>query len=323
MTHAIRIHETGGPEVLIWEEVDTGTPGSGQVLVRHTAIGVNFIDIYYRTGLYPEPLPFVPGREGAGVIEALGRGVTDLSVGDRVAYAPVPGGYSESRLIDADLLIKIPDGVDDDTAAAVTLQGMTARYLLKSVYPVKSGETILVHAAAGGVGLLLCQWANALGATVIGTVSTPEKAALAKAAGSHHTVLTTDQNLQERVAQITDGNGVPVVYDSVGRDTFDVSLDCLARRGMMVVFGQSSGVIPPIEINLLARKRSLVLTRPVLSDFIATRADLETVAGDVYSAVEQGILTARIGQQFALKDAADAHRAIEARKTTGSTILKP
>ncbi len=323
MTRAIRIHEVGAPEVLVWEEIDVGDPGVGQVRIRHTAIGVNFIDIYYRTGLYPEAMPFIPGREGVGLIEAVGDGVSDFSIGERVAYAAVTGSYCEARLIDANMLVRLPDNIKDDTAAAVTLQGMTARYLVKSVFPIQGGETILVHAAAGGVGLLLCQWASALGAMVIGTVSTVEKAELARAAGCAHPIVTTREDIRTRVAGLTGGAGVPVVYDSIGRDTFDTSLDCLQRRGMLVVFGQSSGVIPPIEINLLARKGSVLLTRPVLSDFIATQADLETMAADVYAAVAQGILRPRIGQEFSLKDAAEAHRAIEARRTTGSTILRP
>lgn len=323
MTEAIRIHETGGPEVMSWETVDVGAPAPGQVRLRHTAVGVNFIDIYYRTGLYPEPTPFTPGREGVGIVEAVGDGVATVSTGDRVAYAAVTGSYCEARLIAADMLVRLPDHIDDDTAAAVTLQGMTARYLIKSVFPIRGGETILVHAAAGGVGLLLCQWASALGATVIGTVSTDAKADLARSAGCCHTIVIPREDLRARVADLTDGVGVPVVFDSIGRDTFDASLDCLRRRGTLVVFGQSSGVISPIEINLLSRKGSLSLTRPVLSDFISTPADLETVASDVYAAVGQGILTARIGQEFALRDAAEAHRAIEARQTTGSTILRP
>jgi len=323
MTHAIRIHETGGPEVMRWEKVDPGHPGPGQVRLRHTAIGVNFIDVYYRTGLYPASLPLILGREGAGVIEEVGEGVSGFKPGDRVSYASIMGSYAEARLIDAAHLVHLPETIDDETAAAITLQGMTARYLVKSVYPIRSGDRVLVHAAAGGVGLLLCQWASALGAEVIGTVSTKAKAELARAAGCAHPIVTTNEDFHARVLEITDGRKVPVVYDSVGRDTFMKSLDCLQPLGMMVVFGQSSGTIPPIEINLLARKGSLVLTRPMLSDFIATREQLETVSADLFEAISSGMLRATIGQRFALRDAAGAHRAIEARKTIGSTILTP
>ncbi len=323
MSFALRVHETGGPEVMQWEEWPVGEPGPGEVRLRHTAIGVNFIDVYHRRGLYPAPLPFVPGREGAGVVEAVGPGVNLFKVGDRVAYASVMGSYTQERLIAADQLVPVPDGADDRTPAAVTLQGMTARYLLKQVYRVTAGETILVHAAAGGVGQLLCQWASHLGATVIGTVSSDEKAAIAAEAGCHHPLVLAREDFVERVAAITDGEKVPVVYDSVGRDTFEGSLDCLRPLGMMVVFGQSSGTIPPFEINLLARKGSLVLTRPVLPTFISTRATLEATAADVYDAVASGILKPRINQTYSLRDAAQAHRDLEARRTTGSTVLLP
>lgn len=322
-TNAIRLHRHGGPEVLEWDRVELDRPGPGQVRLRHSAIGVNFIDTYYRTGLYTAPLPLIPGREAAGVVEEVGPEVEGFAPGDRVAYASVLGSYAEKRLIDAGALIRLPEGIDEEVAASVTLQGMTARYLLKTVYPVQRGETILVHAAAGGVGLLLCQWASALGATVIGTVSTEAKAALARAAGAQHTINYTTEDFSARVREITNGAMVPVVYDSVARDTFDGSLDCLAPCGMMVVFGQSSGVIPPIEINLLARKGSLRLTRPLLSDFTSSRAKLEEVSGDLYAAILSGMLRPNIGQRFALRDAAKAHRAMEARKTTGSTLLLP
>jgi NADPH2:quinone reductase len=323
MNFALHVHETGGPEVMQWEECPVGEPGHGEVRLRHTAIGVNFIDVYYRTGLYPAPRPFIPGREGAGIVEAVGPGVNLFKAGDRVAYASVMGSYSQERLIAADQLVMVPDGVDDRTAAAITLQGMTARYLIKQVYRVTAGETILVHAAAGGVGQLLCQWASHLGATVIGTVSSDEKAAIAAGAGCHYPVVIGREDFVARVAAVTDGEKVPVVYDSVGRDTFEGSLDCLRPLGMMVVFGQSSGTIPPFEINLLARKGSLVLTRPVLSTFISTRATLEATAADVYDAVASGILKPAINQTYSLRDAAKAHRDLEARRTTGSTVLLP
>lgn len=321
VTHAIRIHETGGPEVMKWEPVEVGTPGPGEVRLRHTAVGLNFIDVYYRSGVYSAPLPLILGREGAGVVEALGPDVTSLKVGDRVAYASIIGSYSEARLIKAAQLVKLPDGIDDRTAAACTLQGMTARYLIREVFKVKAGDTILIHAAAGGVGLILSQWAASLGATVIGTVSSDEKAAVAKAHGCHHPIIYTREDFHARVMEITDGKKLPVVYDSVGKDTFLKSLDCLQRRGMMVVFGQSSGLIPPFEINLLAQKGSIVLTRAVLPDFISNRTDLETTANDLYGMVASGAVKIAINQSYALKDAVQAHRDLEARKTTGSTIF--
>ncbi|MEO5775241.1 MAG: quinone oxidoreductase [Sphingomicrobium sp.] len=321
MTHAIRIHDTGGPEVLRWEPIEVGDPTAGQVRLRQQAAGLNFIDIYHRSGLYPQPLPFIPGVEGAGVVEQVGEGVVDLKAGDRVAYAGPIGGYAEERLIAADRLVKVPDAIDLDVAAAVMLQGMTARMLLRSVYLVRTGDTILVHAAAGGVGLLVCQWAAALGATVIGTVSTQEKAELARAHGCHHPVIYTRDDFVAAVASITEGSKCAVVYDSVGRDTFLRSLDCLRPRGMLVSFGQSSGPMDPLPPALLAQKGSLFLTRPTLFDYIATSTDLQDSAHELFAMILSGKLRPEVKQRFALKNAAAAHRALEARETTGSTIL--
>jgi NADPH2:quinone reductase len=321
MVHSIRVHQPGGPEALQWEEVDVGQPGPGQVRLRQTAVGLNYIDVYHRTGLYPQPLPFTPGTEAAGVIEAVGEGVTDLIAGDRVAYAGPIGSYAEARLIDADRLVKLPDYVSDELAAAMMLQGMTARMLLRAVYEVKPGDTILVHAAAGGVGLILCQWANALGATVIGTVSTDEKAALASAHGCHHPIVYTRQDFVAEVGRITNAAKLPVVYDSVGKETFLKSLDCLRPRGLMVSYGNASGPPDPIAPALLAQKGSLFLTRPTLFNYIATREELEQSAEELFDMVRSGKVKIEIGQRFALKDAAEAHRQLEARKTTGSTVL--
>lgn len=321
MVHAIRVHQTGGPEVLQWEEIEVEQPGPGQVRLRQEAAGLNYIDVYHRTGLYPQELPFVPGVEGAGVVTAVGSGVTDLTAGDRVAYGGPIGGYAEERLIDADRLVKLPDEIPFETAAAMMLQGMTAHMLLRSVYSVKAGDTVLVHAAAGGVGLILCQWANALGATVIGTVSTDEKAELARAHGCRHPIVYTRQDFVEEVSRITGGAKLPVVYDSVGKDTFFKSLDCLRPRGLMVSYGNSSGTPPPFETAILAFKGSLYLTRPTLFHYLAAREDLERAAHDLFDVVASGKVKIEIKQRFALKDAAEAHRALEARKTTGSTIL--
>ncbi|MDB5362426.1 MAG: Alcohol dehydrogenase zinc-binding domain protein [Rhodospirillales bacterium] len=321
MTHAIRIHKPGGPEALVWEEIQVGSPGPGQVRLRHTAVGLNFIDVYHRTGLYPLPLPLIIGSEGAGVVEALGPGVTGLQPGDRVAYAGVTGAYAEARLIQADRVVKIPAGITDHQAAAMMLQGMTVRYLIREVYPVKAGDTILIHAAAGGVGLILCQWAKSLGATVIGTVSSDEKAELAKAHGCDHPIVYTREDFQKRVMEITEGKKLPVVYDSIGRDTFMQSLDCLRPRGLMAMFGQASGPPPPMEINLLAQKGSLYLTRPTLGTFIASAEGLKTTADDLFEIVASGKVKISVNQTYPLKDAAQAHRDLEARKTTGSTVL--
>nr|WP_294838788.1 quinone oxidoreductase [uncultured Methylotenera sp.] len=321
MSHAIKVHQVGGPEVLRWEPISVGAPAAGQVRLRQTAVGLNFIDVYHRTGLYPLPLPFIPGMEAAGVVESVGAGVTHLQAGDRVAYASVIGAYAESRLIAAERLIKLPDSISDINAAAMMLQGMTARYLIRDIYKVRAGDTILVHAAAGGVGLIVCQWAAALGATVIGTVSTEEKAALAKANGCHHPIIYTRENFASRVLEITDGKKLPVIYDSVGKDTFMQSLDCLQPRGLMVLFGASSGPVPPLDLSVLAQKGSLMVTRPALATFIASRPLLEENASDLFEAVASGKVNIHVNQTYALKDAATAHRDLEARKTTGATVL--
>ncbi len=322
MSFAIRIHKIGGPEVLEWEAVTVGDPGPGEVRLRHRDVGLNIIDVYFRTGAYRADVPFTPGLEASGVVEALGEGVSDLRVGDRVAYAAPPAGaYSEERLMPADRVVKVPDGVSDELAAAMMLKGMTARYLLRSTYRVKAGDTILFHAAAGGVGLIACQWAKSLGATVIGTVGSDEKAELAAAHGCDHPIVYTRENFVERVKSITGGEGVPVVYDSVGKDTFMDSLDCLRPLGNMVIFGMSSGPVPPLEVGLLAAKGSLYLTRPTLMTYTAKREDLVATADELFQVVEAGAVKLEINQRFPLREAAAAHRALEARQTTGSTIL--
>ena len=321
MPHAIRVHETGGPEVLKWEEVEVGEPGPGQIRLRQEAAGLNFIDVYHRTGLYPQPLPFTPGVEGAGVVEAVASDVTSVRVGDRVAYGGPVGGYAEVRLIPADRVVALPDAISFEQAAGMMLRGMTAHMLLRRVHEVKAGETILVHAAAGGVGLMLCQWAKALGASVIGTVGSDEKAELARAQGCDHPIVYTRQDFVAEVARITGGAKVPVVYDGVGRDTFMKSLDCLARRGTMASFGNSSGAVDPFQPGILAQKGSLFLTRPTLYDYTFDRADLEIAAAELFDIVGSGKVRIKIGQRFPLADAAEAHRALEARKTTGSTVL--
>jgi len=321
MPHAIRIHQTGGPEVLKWEEIEVGGPGPGEAKLRHEAVGLNYIDVYHRTDLYPHPLPFIPGVEGAGVVESVGADVTRIKPGDRVAYAGPIGAYAEERLIDADKLVKLPEGVTTEQAGAMMLQGMTAWMLLRRVYSVKPGDTILIHAAAGGVGLIVCQWAKALGATVIGTVGSDEKAKLARAHGCDHPIVYTRQDFVAEVERITAGAKLPVVYDSIGRDTFLKSLDCLARRELMVSFGNSSGPVDPFPPGLLAQKGSLFLTRPTLFDYVATRAELEAAASELFEVVASGKVRIEVKQRFALKDAADAHRALEARQTTGSTVL--
>jgi NADPH2:quinone reductase len=321
MPHAIRVHEVGGPEVLKWEEVEVGDPGPGQIRIRQEAAGLNFIDVYHRTGLYPQPLPFTPGVEGAGVVEAVGPDVTSVSVGDRVAYGGPAGGYAEARLIDPSRVVKLPDAISSEQAAAMMLQGMTAEMLLRRVYPVKSGDTVLVHAAAGGVGLILCQWAKALGATVIGTVGSDEKAELVRAHGCDYPIVYTKADFVAEVDRITGGAKVPVVYDGVGKDTFMKSLDCLARRGMMVSFGNASGPVDPFPTLLLAQKGSLFLTRPTLYDYTLDPNDLQQSARELFDVVTSGKLTIEVGQRFALSDAAEAHRALEGRKTSGSTVL--
>jgi len=321
MTHAIQIQQTGGPEVLQWDEVEVGTPNPGQVRLRQEAAGLNYIDVYHRTGLYPQPLPFIPGVEGAGTVEAVGDGVAGLKVGDRVAYAGPTGGYAQARLIAADKLVKLPDSISTEQAAAMMLQGLTAHMLLREVYRVKSGDTILIHAAAGGVGLIVCQWAKALGATVIGTVGSDEKAELARAHGCDHPIVYTRQDFQAEVERITGGAKLPVVYDSVGKDTFLKSLDCLRPRGLMVSFGNASGPVEPISPLVLLQKGSLFLTRPTMHAYTATRAELETAASELFEVVANGSVRIEIKQRFALKNAAEAHRALEARQTTGSTVL--
>ena len=325
MPRAIRIHQTGGPDAMLWEDVEVGAPGPGEVRVRHAAVGLNYIDVYFRTGLYPAPsLPFSPGMEGAGVVEAVGEGVDTVAVGDRVAYAALPvGAYAEVRLMPAAKVVKVPAGIDSHQAAAMMLQGMTVEYLLRRTYPVQSGDTILFHAAAGGVGLIACQWAKHLGATVIGTVGSDEKAELARAHGCEHPIVYTRESFAERVKEITNGTGVPVVYDAVGRDTFEGSLDCLRPRGMLVSFGQSSGKIDPFDIGVLSARGSLYLTRPTLMTYTASRADLEASAQALFDVVGSGAVRVTVNQTFPLADAADAHRALESRQTTGSTILIP
>ena len=324
MTHAIRIHQQGGPEVLRWEEVEAGSPGAGEVLLRQTAIGLNFLDVYHRNGAYPLPeLPTTIGMEAAGIVEAVGDGVDELKPGDRVAYAGYqPGSYAEARVMPAERLVALPDSIDDEHAAAMMLQGMTAEYLLRRTYRVESGQTVLFHAVAGGVGLIACQWLKQLGATVIGTVGSDDKAELARAHGCDHPIVYSRENLSERVKEITGGAGVPVVYDSVGKDTWEASLDCLQPRGMMVSFGASSGTPADFSINQLQFKGSIYVTRPTLLTYIASRADLVASANALFAAVAKG-LKVEINQRFALKDTADAHRALEARQTTGSTILLP
>ena len=301
--------------------MEVGEPGPGQVRLRQHAAGLNFIDVYHRTGFYPQPLPFTPGVEGAGIVESVGPDVDNVKAGDRVAYAGPIGGYAEVRLIDADRLVKLPDAIGFDEAVAMMLQGMTARMLLRSVFPVTKGDMILIHAAAGGVGLILCQWAAALGAIVIGAVSTEEKAELARAHGCAHPIIYGKQDFVAEVDRITDGAKLPVVYDSVGRDTFMKSLDCLRPRGLMVSFGQSSGPIKPFSPTILAQKGSLYLTRPTLFHYIASRAQLEQSAADLFEVAGSGQVRIEVKQQFALADAAAAHRALEARQTTGSTVL--
>jgi NADPH2:quinone reductase len=325
MAKAIRIHAHGGPEVLTYEDVDPGKPGPGQVLIRQTAIGLNFIDIYYRTGLYAAPngLPLIPGGEGAGVVIGLGEGVAHVKIGDRVAYAVGLGGYAEERVIAADRLVLIPDTISDEQAAGMMLKGMTAEYLLLRTYPVKRGEVVLYHAAAGGVGLILGQWAKSLGATVIGTASTPDKIALARAHGFDHVINYRETDFVAAVKEITGGKMCDVVYDSVGKDTFPGSLDCLRPRGMFVSFGQSSGPIPPFPVTTLSQKGSLFMTRPTLFTYNAKREDLEASAQALFDVVAGGKVKIEINQTYALKDAGRAQTDLESRKTTGTTVLIP
>ncbi|MBB3008434.1 MULTISPECIES: quinone oxidoreductase family protein [Cupriavidus] len=324
MSKAIRIEQTGGPEVMQWVDVQVGEPGPGEVRVRHEAVGLNYIDVYFRTGLYKQPLPGGLGMEGAGVVEAVGEGVRHVAVGDRVAYAGRPtGAYAQVRVMPADIVVRLPDAIPFDTAAAMMLQGLTAQYLIRDSYKVQPGDTVLLHAAAGGVGLIACQWLKALGVTVIGTVGSDEKAELARANGCAHTIVYTRESFVERVREITNGKGVPAVYDSIGADTFRGSLDCLAPRGTMVSFGNASGPVPPFDLSVLGNKGSLRLTRPTLMTYVVHRELLEPMVADLFDAVTTGKVKVDIRQRYALSEVAQAHRDLEARKTTGSTILLP
>jgi NADPH:quinone reductase len=322
MPHAIRFHKAGGPEVLQWEEIPVGKPGPGEARVRHTAIGLNYVDTYIRSGLYPAQLPSGLGAEAAGVVEEVGPGVSDIKAGDRVAYGNSPvGAYSEVRVMPADRLIVLPKGITDQQGAAMMLKGLTAQYLIRQIFKVKKGDTILFHAAAGGVGLIACQWAKSLGATVIGTVGSDEKAKLAKDHGCDYPIVYTREDFVERVKELTKGEKVPVVYDSVGKDTFMKSLDCLRPTGLMVNFGQASGPIGPIDLGIFGAKGSLFYTRPTLNTYAAKRADMLVMAKDLFDAVTSGAVKIEIPQTYALKDAAQAHRDLQSRKTTGSTVF--
>ena len=324
MTRGIRIHRTGGPEVLVYENIEVGMPGEDQALVRHTAIGVNFIDTYHRSGLYPVPLPSGIGLEAAAIVEDVGRGVTHVQPGDRVGYAGgSPGAYSERRVVPVQRLVKVSAALSDQQVAAMMLKGLTAQYLIRRVYRVQRGETVLFHAAAGGVGLIACQWLKALGATVIGTVGTDAKAEVAQAHGCDYPIVYTRENFPARVSEITGGAKVPVVFDSVGKDTFMGSLDCLQPRGLLVSFGNGSGPVPAFDLSLLADKGSLFVTRPTLMTYTARREDLEAAAEELFAVVESGQVKIEVNQTYALKDAAQAHRDLEARRTTGSSLLLP
>ena len=324
MTKAIRFHKTGGPEVLQLDDVEVGEPGQGQVRLRHTAIGVNFLDTYQRSGLYPMQLPSGTGNEGAGVVEAVGPGVTALKAGDRVAYTGgTPGAYAEARLYPADRLVKVPEGLSDELAASIMLKGMTTWYLIHRTYKVQPGDTVLFHAAAGGVGQIAVQWAKHLGATVIGTTTSPEKIALAKANGCAHVLNSKDAGWEKQVREITGGEGVPVVYDSIGKDTFLAGLDCLKPRGIMVTYGNASGPVDPFSPAALAAKGSLFVTRPVLAHYTATPEALQACADDLFAVIKSSAVKIAINQRFALKDAAKAHDALTGKQTTGATILIP
>ena len=325
MARRIRVHEHGGPEVLRLEAYEPPRPGPGEVLVRQTAVGLNFIDTYFRTGFYPPAggLPFTPGIEAAGVVEAVGDGEAEVRVGQRVAYAASLGAYADVRTVPAEVLVPLPDGVSDEQAAAMMNKGVTARYLLRQTYAVRTGDTVLVHAAAGGVGTILCQWAKRLGATVIGTVGSREKAEVAKARGCDHVILYKEEDFAERVREITGGKGVPVVYDGVGKATFMRSLDCLRPRGLMVSYGNASGAVDAFDLGVLAQKGSLYVTRPTLFTHISTREDLLACAGDLFAVVAEGAVVIDVNRRFPLDRAADAHRALEGRETTGSTLLVP
>ena len=322
MTYAIRIHETGGPDVLTWESIEISSPGPRQALIRQTASGLNYIDVYHRSGLYPVPaMPAVIGSEGVGVVEAIGDNVSEVDVGDRVAYCMNIGSYAQWRLIPSRVLVRVPQTLTDAQAAAIMLKGCTVQYLLRQTYPIQAGQTILFHAAAGGCGLIACQWAKHLGAIVIGTVSTPEKAELAEAHGCDHTIVYTQENFVERVKELTDGQGVPVVYDSVGKDTFLDSLDCLQPRGMMVNFGNASGAADPLSPGVLAAKGSLYLTRPTLATYARTPAEVKKMTDDLFNVVSVGAVSVEVNQMYQLENVAQAHRDLESRKTTGSTVL--
>ena len=323
MVHAIRIHQTGGPEVLKWENVEVPAPGPGQVRLKQHAVGVNYIDVYQRSGLYKLPLPFIAGSEGAGEVVAVGPGVTDFKVGDRGAYAGAMGGYAEERVMPADRLVKLPDNIDYKTGAAMMLQGMTVRYLLRETYKVGKGTTMLLHAAAGGIGLIACQWARHLGATIIGTVSTDDKAKLAKEAGCTHVINYKTEDFVKRTKELTGGQGVDVVYDAVGKDTYPGSLDCLKPLGLWVSFGNASGAITNFDILALSAKGSLYATRPTLGTYVAKRADLLANANELFDMVGKGIVKINVNHTYPLKDAAKAHADLEARKTTGSIVLLP
>ncbi len=323
MAKAVRFHRQGGPELMQYEDVPVGEPGPGEVRIRHTAVGVNFIDVYQRAGIYPVPLPGIAGNEGAAVVEAVGAGVADLKIGDRVAYTGLPGSYCDARIVPGNRMVKLPQGIADEQAASMMLKGLTVHYLIHSTYPVKRGETVLWHAAAGGVGVIACQWLEALGVTVIGTVGSQEKAAIAKAHGATHIVDYARENFVERVKALTDGKGVPVVYDGVGAATWEGSLDCLRPRGLMVQFGAASGAVPPVNLGILAAKGSLYVTRPTLATHIASRADLVERANSLFEMVTSGKVKIAPSREYALADAQQAHRDLEARKTTGSIILRP
>lgn len=324
MTHAIRLHQTGAPELMQWESIALPPPAAGEVRLRHHAIGLNYIDTYHRSGLYPLPLPSGLGQEAAGVVEAVGEGVSEVAVGDRVAYATAPlGAYAEARNVPADVLVPLPAALSFEQGAAMLMRGLTAQYLLRRTYRVQAGDTILVHAAAGGVGTIMCQWAKALGATVIGTVGSEHKAELARANGCDHPIVYTRENFARRVRELTDGEGVPVVFDSIGKDTFMDSLACLRPLGLMVSFGNASGAVPPVDIGVLARMGSLFLTRPTLFTYAARRSDLLAMASELFDLVVAGTLRVEINQRYALKDVAQAHRDLEGRRTSASSILLP
>ena len=323
MAKAVRFHKQGGPEVMQYDDVQVGDPGPGQVRIRHTAIGVNFVDVYQRSGLYPMQVPMVAGNEAAGVVDAVGQGVTELKVGDRVAYTGLPGSYCDLRIVPADRMVKLPQGISEEQAASMMLKGLTVHYLIHTTYAVKKGDTVLWHAAAGGVGLIACQWLKALGVTVIGTAGSDDKCALAKAHGAEHVVNYSRENFVERVKSIAGGKGLPVVYDAVGKATWEGSLDCLRPRGLMVSFGNASGAVPPVNIGILQTKGSLYLTRPTLATHIATRADLVERANSLFEVVKSGKVKIETTARYKLADASQAHRDLEGRKTTGSIVLQP